>query len=57
VAQTLTDGDELITAACDLDWCARYKRTLFDFDRYRMIEHYGLLTAQRGVIPPPEEQK
>ena len=53
VAQTLTTGDELITATCDLDWCARYKQTLFDFDRYRLPEHYTRITAQRGVIEPP----
>jgi predicted amidohydrolase len=57
VAQTFTSGDEVITARCDLDWCARYKSTLFDFERYRMIEHYGLITEQRGAVPPqhPEE--
>ena len=53
VAQTLTTGDELIAARCDLDWCARYKGTLFDFDRYRRPEVYGRITAQRGAIPPP----
>ncbi len=52
VAQTLTAGDELITAECDLDWCARYKETLFDFDRYRRPEVYTRLTNQRGVIRP-----
>jgi N-carbamoyl-D-amino-acid hydrolase len=55
VAQSLTAGDELITATCDLDWCDRYKQTLFDFDRYRMIEHYGLITSQRGVVAPPTD--
>ena len=55
VAQAYTTGDELITADCDLDWCQHYKNTLFDFDRYRMIEHYGRITAQRGVVLPPEE--
>mgnify|MGYP000615069970 CR=1 FL=1 len=35
VAQATTTGDELITARCDLDLCARYKDTLFDFARYR----------------------
>ena len=50
VAQTLTTGDELITASCDLDWCAKYKGTLFDFDRYRRPEVYGPITAQRGVV-------
>lgn len=50
VAQALTTGDELILARCDLDWCARYKGTLFDFDRYRRPEVYGNITSQRGVV-------
>lgn len=53
VAQTLTTDDELITASCDLDWCNRYKKTLFDFDRYRRPEVYQRITNQRGVIEPP----
>jgi predicted amidohydrolase len=53
VAQTLTTDDELIVARCDLDWCARYKGTLFDFDRYRRPELYTRITAQRGVELPP----
>jgi predicted amidohydrolase len=54
VAQTLTTGDEVIVAACDLDWCGRYKGTLFDFARYREIQHYSRITSQRGVELPPE---
>ncbi len=50
VAQAYTTGDELIVARCDLDWCAKYKGTLFDFDRYRRPEVYGPITAQRGVV-------
>ncbi|MFM7872599.1 MAG: N-carbamoyl-D-amino-acid hydrolase [Actinomycetota bacterium] len=53
VAQTLTTDDELVVAACDLDWCRRYKGTLFDFDRYRRPEVYGRITGQRGVVEPP----
>lgn len=52
VAQTVTAADELVSAECDLDWCARYKETLFDFDRYRRPEVYRRLTSQRGVIRP-----
>ena len=48
VAQALTQGDELVVAECDLDWCGRYKGTLFDFDRYRRPEVYGLITAPNG---------
>ncbi len=53
VAQSLTTGDELIIARCDLDWCTKYKGTLFDFDRYRRPEVYTRITGQRGVIEPP----
>ena len=53
VAQAATAGDELVVARCDLDWCYRYKDTLFDFDRYRRPELYGRITAQRGTILPP----
>ena len=52
VAQTLTTDDEVIVFRCDLDWCARYKDTLFDFDMYRRPEVYGLITSQRGVVLP-----
>lgn len=52
VAQALTADDELITAACDLDWCRRYTGTLFDFEQYRRPEVYTRITAQRGVAPP-----
>ena len=50
VAQAYTTGDELLVARCDLDWCAKYKNTLFDFDRYRRPEVYGPITGQRGVV-------
>jgi predicted amidohydrolase len=52
VAQTLSSDDELIVASCDLDWCARYQRTVFDMERYRRPEMYGRITAQRGPILP-----
>ncbi|MGE0140659.1 MAG: N-carbamoyl-D-amino-acid hydrolase [Ilumatobacteraceae bacterium] len=52
VAQALTAGDEVIVARCDLDWCGRYKNTLFDFDRYRRPELYGRITGQRGTVLP-----
>ncbi len=43
VAQALTTGDEVIAADCDLEWCDRYKKTLFDFARYRRPEVYGVI--------------
>jgi predicted amidohydrolase len=53
VAQAYTAGDELVTARCDLAWCDRYKKTLFEFDRYRMVEHYEPITRKGGVTPLP----
>ncbi len=52
VAQAFTEGDEVVVAQCDLDWCDNYKKTLFDFDHYRMPEYYGRITAQRGAVLP-----
>jgi len=54
VARTLTTDDELIVASCDLDWCQRYKNTLFDFDKYRRPEMYQRITRQRGAIVQPK---
>ncbi len=54
VAQAVTTGDEVITARCDLDWCRRYKETLFDFARYRRPEVYGRITSQKGAQSPFE---
>jgi hypothetical protein len=51
VAQAYTQDDEVVAAACDLEWCKRYKGTLFDFDRYRRPELYTRITAQKGVQP------
>ena len=55
VAQAYGTADELVVARCDLDWCHRYTSTVFDFDRYRRTEHYGLITGRRGAVPPPAE--
>jgi predicted amidohydrolase len=52
VAKCATNADEVIVAVCDLDRCADYKNTLFDFDRYRRPEMYRRITEQRGVVEP-----
>lgn len=52
IARSNTLEDELIVADCDLDECNFYKETIFDFDRHRRIEHYGLITKQTGVVRP-----
>jgi predicted amidohydrolase len=53
VAQAITTGDELIVARCDLDFCATYKDTVFDFDLYRRPENYRLISERKGAVPPP----
>ncbi len=52
IAQSITLEDELISAVVDLDFCRTYKDTLFNFDYYRMPEHYGPITERRGPILP-----
>lgn len=49
VARTKGEGDELITAKCDMELCYFGKKTIFDFARHRRIEHYGRITSQAGV--------
>lgn len=48
LAMTGTNGDEVIVADCNLDWCKQYTGTLFDMDYYRRPEVYTRLTSQRG---------
>ena len=52
VAQAVAKGDELISAACDLDLCVRAQDAMFDFAAHRRIEHYGVITGQAGVTAP-----
>jgi len=54
VTQAITEADEVITATCDLDFGAYIKRTIFNFEKHRRIEHYKLITERTGAIPPPE---
>jgi predicted amidohydrolase len=53
VALAHTVGDELVTAACDLDACNSYKASVFNFARHREPEAYWRITAQKGVELPP----
>jgi N-carbamoyl-D-amino-acid hydrolase len=54
VAAAKTEDDELVVADCDLGATVFGKETIFDFKRHRRTEHYGRITSQTGVIPPPE---
>jgi predicted amidohydrolase len=52
VAQTVTKGDELAVARCDLDLSRANKEGLFNFALNRVPEAYKLITERRGAIPP-----
>jgi len=54
VTQAVTEADEVITVTCDLDFGNYIKRTIFNFEKHRRVEHYKLITERTGAIPPPE---
>ena len=47
-AQALTEDDELIATALDLELGEYLRRTVFNFAKHRRIEHYGLITSRTG---------
>jgi predicted amidohydrolase len=53
-AKAVTEDDEVVTYTCDLDLGKDIKENIFNFEQHRRIEHYGLITSQTGVVPPPE---
>jgi predicted amidohydrolase len=55
ISQTLTTGDEVIVTRIDLDHTSFYKKTLFDFEMYRMPEAYRRIASQKGAVLPPED--
>jgi predicted amidohydrolase len=52
VAACTTTADELAIARCDLDLCASYKNTTFNFARHREPEQYRMIVERKGAIPP-----
>jgi len=52
IAEAKTDDDEVVVAEIDLDDCRQGKEKIFDFDRHRRTEHYGLIVEQTGVKEP-----
>ena len=54
IAQATTNGDEVITAALDLDLCRINKGATFNFALHRRVEHYGLIVERTGALPPAE---
>lgn len=55
VAEARTLGDEVILADCDFDLCAQGKEKMFNFAAHRRPESYGLITTQKGAVPPPRK--
>ena len=52
VALTAHVGDELAIADINLDLCANYKDTLFQFERYRRPDAYSAITERKGPVLP-----
>ena len=48
VTRCITKDDEVAIARCDLDFCAIYKRTTFNFDLHRRPEAYGMIVERKG---------
>lgn len=55
VALTTHTQDELAVHRLDLELCAKYRDTLFDFATYRRPEVYGLLTRLHGAPASAED--
>ena len=48
-AQALTEDDEVISVDLDLTLGDYLRRTVFNFERHRRIEHYRLITSRTGA--------
>ena len=57
VARAVTEGDELISFACDLDLGRSFKEQIFNFARHREPQAYSLITALKGAVTPEEGER
>jgi N-carbamoyl-D-amino-acid hydrolase len=48
-ARALGEGDEVIAATLDLELGEYLRRTIFNFEKHRRIEHYRLITERAGA--------
>jgi N-carbamoyl-D-amino-acid hydrolase len=48
-AQALSEDDEVIAVNLDLELGEYLRRTVFNFERHRRTEHYGLITERTGA--------
>jgi predicted amidohydrolase len=54
-ARAVSEEDEVVSYACDLELGAYIKRTIFNFAKHRRIEHYRLITERTAAVPPQAE--
>ena len=50
----MTEDDELVTCEVDFSLGEYIRSTVFNFDKHRRIEHYGIIAEQTGVVVSPE---
>jgi predicted amidohydrolase len=48
-ARALGEDDEVIASTLDLDLGDYLRRTIFNFEKHRRIEHYRLITERTGT--------
>ena len=48
-AQALSEDDEVIAVNLDLELGEYLRRTVFNFEKHRRTEHYGLITERTGT--------
>jgi len=48
-ARALSEEDEVIAVDLDLELGDYLRRTVFNFDKHRRIEHYRLITERTGA--------
>ncbi|KAH9903524.1 carbon-nitrogen hydrolase [Xylariomycetidae sp. FL2044] len=53
VVESKTLGDELLVATIDLTKCRKGKERIFNFEKHRRLEHYGIITEQVGAKEIP----
>ncbi|KAI1847924.1 hypothetical protein JX266_006037 [Neoarthrinium moseri] len=53
VAESKTMDDELIVATIDLSMCQSQRGRVFNFEKHRRLEHYGMILDQVGLQEIP----
>jgi predicted amidohydrolase len=53
VAESKTMGDELVMATIDLAMCQEQRGRVFNFEKHRRVEHYGIILEQVGLQEIP----